>query len=78
MIKLDFYRDKRQGNVNFGKYYARAKNNEPIGIGQLAEHIAGHGTVYTQDVVLGVLKKLSHCVKELCRSHSRNQTLPIH
>ena len=29
MIKVNFYRDKRQGNVNYGKYYVCAKNNEP-------------------------------------------------
>ena len=65
MIKLDFYRDKRQGNVNFGKYYARAKNNEPIGIPGLAKHIHQHGSLYTEDVILGVLNKIATCVKEL-------------
>ena len=65
MIKVEFYRDKRQGNVNYGKYYVRAKNNEPIGIPGLAKHIHQHGSLYTEDVILGVLNKIATCVREL-------------
>ena len=65
MIKLNFYKDKRQGNVNFGKVYARAKNNKPIDIDGLAKHIAQHGSPYTKDVILGVLSKISGCIREL-------------
>ena len=65
MIKVNFYKDKRQCTVNFGKVYARAKNNDPIDIAGLAKHIAKHGTVYTEDVILGVLNKIASCVKEL-------------
>ena len=65
MIKVDFYRDKRQGNVNYGKYYVRAKNNEPIGIPGLAKHIHQHGSLYTEDVILGVLNKIATCIREL-------------
>ena len=65
MIKLNFYKDKRQGNVNFGKVYARAKNNKPIDIDGLAKHIAQHGSPYTKDVILGVLSKIAGCIREL-------------
>ena len=65
MIKLNFYKDKRQGNVNFGKVYARAKNNKPIDIDGLAKHIAQHGSPYTKDVILGVLSKIAGCICEL-------------
>ena len=65
MIKLNFYKDKRQGNVNFGKVYARAKNNKPIDIDGLAKHIAEHGSPYTKDVILGVLSKIATCIRHL-------------
>ena len=65
MIKLNFYKDKRQGNVNFGKVYARAKNDKPIDIDGLARHIAEHGSPYTKDVILGVLSKIAGCIREL-------------
>ena len=44
MIKLNFYKNKIQGHKNFGKVYARAKNNNPIDIEGLAKHIAQHGS----------------------------------
>ncbi|MCR4837247.1 MAG: hypothetical protein K5899_12850 [Bacteroidaceae bacterium] len=65
MIKLNFYKDKRQGNVNYGKVYARAKNNKPIDIDGLAKHIALHGSPYTKDVIVGVLSKIAGCIREL-------------
>ena len=65
MIKLNFYKDKRQGNVNYGKVYARAKNNKPIDIEGLARHIAQHGSPYTKDVIVGVLSKIAGCIREL-------------
>ena len=65
MIKLNFYKNKIQGHKNFGKVYARAKNNEPIEIDELAKHIAQHGSPYTKDVILGVLSKIATCIREL-------------
>lgn len=68
MLKINLYKNKRQGDENFGKVYGRSENNAPIELEGLAEHIAEHGTVYTPDVVLGVLKKLASCIKELTLS----------
>ncbi|MBO4463754.1 MAG: hypothetical protein J5797_06115 [Prevotella sp.] len=65
MIKLNFYKNKIQGHKNFGKVYARAKNNKPIEIEGLAKHIAQHGSPYTKDIILGVLSKIAGCVREL-------------
>ena len=68
MLKIDLYKNKNQDSDNYGKVYGRAKNNRPIGIDELAEHIAEHGSVYTADVVHGVLKKIAKCIKELVLS----------
>ena len=65
MIKLNFYKNKVQGNQNYGKVYARAKNDNPIDIEGLAKHIAQHGSPYTKDVIQGVLSKIASCVREL-------------
>ncbi len=66
MLKLDFYKDKRQGNVNFGKVYGRIKNASPIGIEKLAEHMHSHGTVFSQGIIKGVLTDMVKCIRELC------------
>ena len=65
MIKLNFYKNKIQGHKNFGKVYARAKNNKPIDIEGLAKHIQSHGSPYTKDVIQGVLSKIASCIREL-------------
>ena len=50
----------------FYRMYQNTVNNEKtLGLEALAEHIAHHGTVYTEDVVLGVLKKFSSCLLEM-------------
>ena len=65
MIKLNLYKNKIQGHKNFGKIYARAKNNDPIDIAGLSKHIHLHGSPYTRDVILGVLTKAASCIREL-------------
>ncbi|MBO4464551.1 MAG: DNA-binding protein, partial [Prevotella sp.] len=65
MIKLNLYKNKIQGHKNFGKIYARAKNNDPIDIAGLSKHIHQHGSPYTRDVILGVLTKAASCIREL-------------
>ena len=49
----------------FGKFFATAKSTETLNTRQLAEHIADHGSVYTQDVVFGVLEKFRTCLIEM-------------
>jgi len=68
MIRLNFYKNKVAGNKNQGKIYGRAESNKMIGIAELAAHIAEHGTLYTKDVIQGVLSKIASCIKELTLS----------
>jgi len=48
-----------------GKYYAFAKAIETLNTRKMAQHIADHGSVYTQDVVFGVLEKWRSCMIEM-------------
>ena len=36
-----------------------------VGLNEMAEHIMKHGTVYTEDVVIGVITKLKNCIQEM-------------
>ena len=56
--------NKKQSKA-YGKYYARVSHVETINLDGLADHIAEHGSVYTPDVVLGVLKKFQSCIIEM-------------
>ena len=48
-----------------GKYYYKAVILSTLNLNDLAEHIASHGSLYTKDVLLGVLTKLKDCLTEL-------------
>jgi predicted histone-like DNA-binding protein len=48
----------------YKKWYGRLIHRGTLGTAELAEHIMKHGTVYTDDVVMGVTRKLMHCIAE--------------
>ena len=49
----------------FGKWYAQIKNLETLNTRKLAQHISEHGSIYTPDVVYGVLEKFRSCLVEM-------------
>ena len=48
----------------YGKWYGKVLHRGTMGTDELANHIMKHGSVYTDDVVLGVTRKLMHCIAE--------------
>ena len=58
-IIYDVYQNKNEDSSAFGKYYGRIVHTETLNTRKLAKHIAEHGSVYTQDVVEGVLRPAS-------------------
>ena len=49
---------------NFGRWFAQVKSLETLGLRKMADHIAEHGSLYTSDVVFGVLEKFRKCCIE--------------
>ena len=49
----------------YGKWFAQAKSTETMNTRKLAKHIAEHGSIYTPDVVYGVLEKFRSCLVEM-------------
>ena len=49
----------------FGKWYAQIKSLETLNTRKLANHISEHGSIYTPDVVYGVLEKFRSCLVEM-------------
>ncbi len=49
----------------FGKWYAQIKSIETLNTRKLAQHISEHGSIYTPDVVFGVLEKFRSCLIEM-------------
>ena len=56
---------KDSESVMFGKWYARLKSIETLSTERLAKHISEHGSVFTADVVEGVMKKVKTCLLEM-------------
>ena len=60
----------KNSKVN-GKWFARQKTIETLNTRKLANHISEHGSVYTPDVVFGVLKKFRSCLLEMLLNSKR-------
>ena len=58
-------------NENVGKVFGRVINTETVNLRQLARHIADHGSLYTIDVVHGVLLKAQGCIIEMLLESKR-------
>ena len=56
---------KDSESVMYGKWYARLKSIETVSIEKLGKHISEHGSVYTADLVEGVMKKFKNCLIEM-------------
>ena len=64
-IIYDVYQNKNENNTAYGKYFGRIVHIETLNTRKLAKHISEHGSVYTQDVVEGVLTKAEACIVEM-------------
>ena len=64
-MAVDLVKNTNQKSDYFGKYYGRAVRVSTLNTRGLSEHIAQHGSVWTIDIVEGILRKLATCVPEL-------------
>ena len=58
------YQNKNMESRAYQKWYARVKSIETLNTRRLANHISEHGSIYTPDVVYGVLEKFRSCLVE--------------
>ena len=73
MAKI-FYVLKQNNNSDakvYGKWFAHGKTIETLNTRKLANHIADHGSIYTPDVVFGVLEKFRSCLLEMLLESKR-------
>ena len=67
MAKI-LYEVKKNQNTSssaYGKWFAQIKTLETLNTRKLASHISEHGSIYTPDVVYGVLEKFRSCLLEM-------------
>ena len=70
-IIYEVYQNQNEHNVAYGKYYARVKYLENMNTRKLSNHIAEHGSIYTPDVVYGVMEKFRSCLLEMLLNSKR-------
>ena len=73
MAKI-FYEVRQNKNVKSSvkdKWFAHSKSVETMNTRKLAKHISEHGSVYTTDVVFGVLEKFRSCLVEMLLESKR-------
>ena len=64
-IIYEVYQNQNEHSSAFGKWYGRVKYLERLNTRKLANHISEHGSIYTPDVVYGVLEKFRSCLLEM-------------
>ena len=64
-ILYEVKQNQNSHNAAFGKWYAQIKSLETLNTRRLAQHISEHGSIYTPDVVYGVLEKFRSCLLEM-------------
>ena len=70
-IIYEVYQNQNVHSSAFGKYYARVKYLESLNTRKLSNHIAEHGSIYTPDVVYGVMEKFRSCLLEMLLNSKR-------
>jgi len=64
-IIYEVYQNQNEHNAAYGKWYGRVKYLESMNTRKLSNHIAEHGSIYTPDVVFGVMEKFRSCLLEM-------------
>lgn len=64
-INVNVLRNTNSSSATYGKWYPRLERKTTLSTRGLADHIANHGSIYTRDIIVGLLSKLSTCIPEL-------------
>ena len=64
-MQYDLRQNSSENSRVYGLWFPRAVRHSTLNLKGLAQHIQGHGSIYTNDVVSGVLTKFKDCLVEL-------------
>ena len=64
-MQYDLRQNNTTGCASYGKWYAQAVRQSTLNTRGLADHIMSHGSVFTRDVVEGMVIKFRECIVEL-------------
>ena len=64
-LKIKKYVNNNRQSKAYGKTYGRIEHLETLNTLDVAKHIQKHGSVFTSDVIVGILQRFSLCLEEL-------------
>ena len=64
-LRVNLRANNNEKSDQIGRLYAELDRNRTLSLRGLAKHISEHGSIYTRDIVEGVLTKLCQCIPEL-------------
>ena len=64
-ILYEVKKDTNTASRTYGMWFGYVKSLETLNTRKLANHISEHGSIYTPDVVYGVLEKFRSCLIEM-------------
>ncbi len=65
VMGVNVRKNKNSKSLAFGKYYPEVDLQPTLSLRGFAQHMIDHGTIYTRDVLEGVLIKITECLPEL-------------
>ena len=65
------YKNTNDKSAAFGKTYGRLVHQDTMNTTDLCRHMMKHGTIYTSDIVKGVVEKFINCFEELLLEGNR-------
>ena len=63
-LTINLKRNNRKSDY-YGKLYGYTETQNTLSMRGLTKHISDHGTIFTRDIVEGVITKLCECIPEL-------------
>ena len=64
-LGINLRQNKNARNTGFGKFYPEVDTQTTLSLRGFAKHMSDHGSIYSLDIIEGVLKKITQCLPEL-------------
>lgn len=64
-LKVYLTQNKNEDSKVYGKWFAYADNEKPIDLVGLAKHMSQHNTPFTEGTIIGILRDMVSCIREL-------------
>ena len=76
-MEVNLRKNENQQNGGYGKYYLEVARKPTLSLKGFAQHMVDHGSIYSRDVIEGVLKKITQCLPELIAQGISVQLEPL-